>query len=76
MLLVYYRLYITYTLDGVLFDLDHSNIFMNIQKIENLVREYISIPQKTYTKTKKLKTSEEVEQYFPIALAFIYCTEQ
>jgi hypothetical protein len=38
MLLVYYRLYITYTLAGFLFDLDQSNICSrNIQKIERLV---------------------------------------
>ena len=36
MLLVYYRLYITYTLDGFLFDLDQSNICRDIQKIEPL----------------------------------------
>ncbi len=34
MLLVYYRLYITYTLTGFLFDLDQSNICRDIQKIE------------------------------------------
>ena len=39
MLLVYYRLYITYTLAGFLFDLDQSNICMDIQKIEKLIRE-------------------------------------
>jgi hypothetical protein len=39
MLLVYYRLYITYTLAGFLFDLDQSNICRDIQKIERLVRE-------------------------------------
>jgi hypothetical protein len=33
-LLVYYRLYITYTLDGFLFDLDQSSICRDIQKIE------------------------------------------
>jgi len=33
MLLVYYRLYITYTLAGFLFDLDQSNICRDIQKI-------------------------------------------
>ena len=38
MLLVYYRLYITYTLAGFLFDLDQSNICRDIQKIESLVR--------------------------------------
>ena len=40
MLLVYYRLYITYTLSGFLFDLDQSNICRDIQKIEQLVRKY------------------------------------
>src|SRR3954447_1826270 len=37
MLLVYYRLYITYTLAGFLFDLDQSNICgRDLQKIEGL----------------------------------------
>ena len=34
MLLVYYRLYITYTLTGFLFDIDQSNVCRDIQKIE------------------------------------------
>jgi hypothetical protein len=34
MLLVYYRLYITYTLAGFLFELDQSNVCVDIQKIE------------------------------------------
>jgi hypothetical protein len=38
MLLIYYRLYITYTLAGFLFDLDQSNICRDIQKIEKLIR--------------------------------------
>ena len=33
---VYYRLYITYTLTGFLFDLDQSNICRDIQKIERI----------------------------------------
>ncbi len=56
MLLVYYRLYITYTLAGFLFDLDQSNICRDIQKIDSLVRECIPIPQKTYNKTKRLNS--------------------
>jgi Helix-turn-helix of DDE superfamily endonuclease len=76
MLLVYYRLYITYTLSGFLFDLDQSNICRDIQKIEELVRLCVSIPQKTYNITKRLQTPEEVEQYFPGFLAFIDSTEQ
>jgi hypothetical protein len=76
MLLVYYRLYITYTLAGFLFDIDQSNICRDIQKIESLVRECVPIPQKLYNKTKRLKTPKEVEQYFPGLLAFIDSTEQ
>ena len=57
MLLVYYRLYITYTLAGFLFDLDQSNICRDIQKIERLVRQCIPIPQKIYNITKRLKTA-------------------
>ena len=76
MLLVYYRLYITYTLAGFLFDLDQSNICRDIQKIENLIRKCVPIPQKLYNKTKRLRTTEEVEKYFPGFLAFTDCTEQ
>ena len=76
MILVYYRLYITYTLAGFLFDLDQSNICRGIQKIESLIRKCVPIPQKIYPLTKRLQTPEEVEKYFPGFLAFIDCTEQ
>ena len=76
MLLVYYRLYITYTLAGFLFDLDQSNICRDIQKIEGLIRQCVPIPQKIYQITKRLKTADEVEKYFPGFLAFTDCTEQ
>ena len=76
MLLVYYRLYITYTLAGFLFDLYQSNICRDIQKIESLIRKCVPIPQKIYNKTKRLRTAEDVEKYFPGFLAFTDCTEQ
>jgi DDE superfamily endonuclease/Helix-turn-helix of DDE superfamily endonuclease len=76
MLLVYYRLYITYTLAGFLFDLDQSNICRDIQKIVSLVRQCIPIPQKIYRITKRLRTPDEVEKYFPGFLSFIDSTEQ
>ena len=41
-----------------------------------MVRQCVPIPQKTYNKTKRLKTPEEVEKYFPGLLAFIDFTEQ
>ena len=71
MLLVYYRLYITYTLAGFLFNLDQSNICRDIQKIERLIRKCLPIPQKIYDITKRLQTPDEVEKYFPGFLAFI-----
>ena len=76
MLLVYYRLYITYTLAGFLFDLDQSNICRDIQKIESLIRKCVPIPQKLYDKTKRLRTAEEVEKYFLGFLDFTDCTQQ
>ena len=77
MLLVYYRLYITYTLAGFLFSLDQSNICRrDIQKIESMIRKCIPIPQKICNITKRLRTPDEVEKYFPGFLAFIDSTEQ
>jgi hypothetical protein len=52
MLLIYYRLYITYTLAGFLFDLDQSSICRDIQKIESLIRQCLPIPKKFYKITK------------------------
>ncbi len=73
MILVYYKLYITYALTGFLFDLDQSNVCSrDIQKIDGLIRQCLPIPQKLYRITKRLKTQEEVEQqYFPGFMAFI-----
>jgi hypothetical protein len=76
MLSVYCRLYITYTLAGFLFGLDQSNICRDIQKMEPLIRNYLPTPQKIYNITKRLKTPQEVEKYFPGFLSFIDCTEQ
>jgi hypothetical protein len=72
MLLVYYRLYITYTLAGFLFDLDQSNICRDIQKIEELVRECLPIPQKIYRITKRLRTPKEVEPILSCRLSCFY----
>ncbi len=50
--------------------------FVDIQKIVGLIRQCVPIPQKIYQITKRLKTPEAVEKYFPGFLAFIDCTEQ
>jgi len=41
-----------------------------------LVRKCIAIPQKIYNVTKRLRTVDEVEHYFPWFISFIDCTEQ
>ncbi len=43
MLLVYYRLYITYTFSGFLFDLDQSNVYRDIHMLESLVKKCIGV---------------------------------
>ena len=76
MLLMYYRLYITHILSGFLFDLDQSNVYRDIRHIEPLVKRCIPLPQKLYNLTRRLRTVEEVEKYFPEFKAFIDATEQ
>ena len=76
MLLVYYRLYITYTLSGFLFDLDQSNICRDISIIESLIKLCVPLPKKLYKRTRRLKTIDEVEEYFPGFKAFIDSSEQ
>jgi hypothetical protein len=41
-----------------------------------LVRECLPVPQKIYSITKRLRTPDEVEEYFPGFMAFIDSTEQ
>src|SRR6266487_1197700 len=75
-LLVYYRLYITYTLSGFLFDLDQSNVCRDISMLEPLVKRCIPLPKKLYKRTRRLRTIGEVEEYFPGFKAFIDSSEQ
>jgi hypothetical protein len=76
MLLMYYRLYITHTLSGFLFDLDQSNVYRDIRHIEPLVKRCIPLPERLYNITRRLRTVEEVKKYFPEFKAFIDVTEQ
>lgn len=76
MLLVYYRLYTTYTLSGFLFNLDQSNVCRDVSILEPLVKQCIPLPKKLYKRTRRLRTIEEVETYFPGLKAFIDSTEQ
>ena len=76
MLLIYYRLYITSMLTGLLFDLDQSNVLKDIRKLEPLVKEILPIPEKLHDKARRLQTLEEVEAMFPEFKAFLDATEQ
>ncbi len=53
MLLVYYRLYITYTLAGFLFDLDQSSVCRDIQKIEPFGKKVRTNSSKDIQNNKK-----------------------
>ena len=77
MLLIYYRLYITFTLSGFLFDLDQSNVCRDLSILEPLVKECIPLPKKLYKRTRRrARTIDEVEENFPGFKAFIDTTEQ
>ncbi|MEM3128818.1 MAG: transposase family protein, partial [Nitrososphaerales archaeon] len=76
MLLVYYRLYITYPLAAFLFDLDQSNVYRDIHMLEPLVKQSIPLPKKIYNMSRRARTIEEVERYFPGFKAFIDASEQ
>ena len=41
-----------------------------------MIKQCLPIPQKLYKITKRLRTPEEVEEYFPGFIAFTDCTEQ
>ena len=77
MLLVYYKMYITYELAGYLFNLDQSNVCRNIKYLEAAVRGSIPIPQKMmYAESKKIGTIQELERYFPEFCVMIDSSEQ
>jgi hypothetical protein len=77
MLLVYYRLYITYILSGFLFDLDQSNVCRDICMLEPLIKLSVPLPRKLYKRTRRARTIDEVEEeYFPGFKAFIDSSEQ
>jgi hypothetical protein len=76
MFLMYYRLYITSSLLGVLFDLDQSNVLKDIRKLEPFVKEILPLPKKLHERVKQLQTLEEIEAMFPELKAFTDATEQ
>ncbi len=76
MLLMYYRLYVTSTLLGFLFDLGQTNVLKDIRMLEPLVVEVLPLPKKLHQKAGRLGTLDEVEALFPGFKAFLDATEQ
>ena len=72
----YFRLYITFTLSGFLFDLDQSNVYRDISIIEPLIKLCVPLPKKLYKRSRRARTIDEVEGYFPGFKAFIDFSEQ
>jgi len=76
MFLMYYRMYTTYDMLGMIFDLDKSNVMRDIRYLEPAVKQSIPIPAKKYTDSKKLKTMQELQHFFPELIAITDGTEQ
>lgn len=76
MLLTYYRLYVTSTLTGFLYDLGQTNVLKDIRMLEPAVKEVLPLPEKVYRKARKIRTIEELEEMFPGLRAIIDATEQ
>ena len=74
MLLVYYHLYITYTLAGFLFDLVQSNI-CRYSKDRKFSKAMLTYTSKYIQYNKEAANSiNEIEKYFPGFLSFIDST--
>jgi len=64
MILVYYRLYITYSLTGFLFDIDVSNVWRDIKHLEPPVKQCMPIPEKIEAKIRKICKVDELMEIF------------
>ena len=76
MFMMYYRMYTTYDMLGMIFDLDKSNVMRDIRYLEPAIKQSIPIPAKKYADAKKLKTVQELQQFFPELIVITDGTEQ
>ena len=76
MLLVYYRLYMGFSLMEFLFDLNQSNVWRDIKYLEPLVSQCIPLPKKMKERTKRINTLKELLEYYPGMKEFVDATEQ
>ena len=61
---------------GMIFDLDKSNVMRDIKYLEPAIKQSIPIPAKKYADAKKLKTIQELQQFFPELIVITDGTEQ
>ena len=76
MLLMYYRMYTTYDMLGMIFDLNKSNVSRNIRYLESAVKQSIPIPAKKYADSKKVTNIAQLQKFFPEFIAITDGTEQ
>ena len=76
MLLMYYRMYTTYDMLGMVFDLDKSNVMRNIRYLEPAVKSSIPIPAKKYVNSKKISNIVQLQEFFPELITITDGTEQ
>lgn len=65
MTLMYYRMYTSHDILGLLFGLDNSNVYRNITYMKPMIESHIPIPAKKYPKSAKAITIPELLANFP-----------
>jgi len=73
---MYYRMYTTYDMLGMIFDLDKSNVCRDIRYMEPAIKQSIPIPAKKYTDSKKISNMPQLLEFFPDLIAITDGTEQ
>lgn len=76
MLLMHYRMYTTYDVLGMIFDLNKSNVMRDIRYLEPAVKQSIPIPAKKYADSKKITNIQQLQKFFPELIAITDGTEQ
>lgn len=76
MLLMYYRVYVTYALLGFLFNADETTVLRDINKLISLFEAFLPLPKKIIPKREKSETFEELLKSYPDLRVVVDATEQ
>ena len=60
MFMMYYRMYTTYDMLGMIFDLDKSNVMRDIRYLEPAIKQSIPIPAKKICRCQKAQNRARV----------------